>query len=216
MSGAGTGAVEPEAGRSSVGASSDGPVVLSSEPSADRLYRSGLLAYGLPPQRLLVAEMKRADSLVWTMEQGARCRALAGVVAEVWRAPRALTFTASRRLMLAARQSGVMLLLLRLGEEEAHTAAWTRWQVVPAPSLPDLDPRGLGPPRFDVELTRNRTGGLGRWRLAWNADARVFLSLSEAIHEAHAPAPPVALAGAPRHRSSEKGAPGPARGRRRG
>src|SRR5918993_2917323 len=74
---------------------------------AGRLYRSGLLAYGLSPQRLLVAEMKKADNLVWAMEQGARCRALAGVVAEVWRTPRALTFTVSRRLMLAARQSGV-------------------------------------------------------------------------------------------------------------
>jgi hypothetical protein len=49
--------------------------------------------------------------------------------------------------------------------KKAHTAAWTRWQGMLAPSLFDVDPRGLGPPCIDVSLTRNRTGGLGRWQL---------------------------------------------------
>src|SRR6478735_6532451 len=45
--------------------------------------------------------------------------------------------TATRRLTLAAREGGALGLLLRHKLSDAPSAAFTRWQVAAAPSVPD-------------------------------------------------------------------------------
>lgn len=68
------------------------------------------------------------------MDEGLRCKGLAGVVGEV----RKLSRTASRRLQLCAGETGVTALLIRrwrnLNEKsfsEEPSAAATRWRVTP-------------------------------------------------------------------------------------
>ncbi len=85
-----------------------------------------------------------------------------------------LDLTASRRLLLAAKQSGVSLLLLRVDAMPMASAAETRWQVTAAPSRA-LAANAPGAPCFDVKLLRCRSRPAGQsWRLEWDRDRKLF------------------------------------------
>jgi protein ImuA len=64
--------------------------------------------------------------------------------------------------------------LLRLEAEPLPSAADTRWAVSAAPSRP-LEADAPGPPMFEIELLRRRSGPSGmRWRLEWDRDQIIF------------------------------------------
>lgn len=128
------------------------------------LHAAGLPAYGLTPERLIVARAEREVDALWALEEALRCRRLAAVLGEVGR----LDLTASRRLQLAAEAGGVTGLLLQTGEERpgAASAAVTRWRVAPAPSLSDGEP-GVGAPCWRLDLLRCRGGRPGSWLVGW-------------------------------------------------
>src|SRR5438477_672162 len=65
--------------------------------AGDDLYAPGLAAHGLTPERLIVARCRDDADILWAMEEGLRCPALAAVLGEVG----ALAPTAGRRLQLA-------------------------------------------------------------------------------------------------------------------
>ena len=67
------------------------------------LFAPALAAVGLHPDRVIYAETHREAEVLAAAEEGLRHKGLAGVVAEVAR----LGLTASRRLQLAAEESGV-------------------------------------------------------------------------------------------------------------
>jgi protein ImuA len=116
------------------------------------LYPPGLATFGLDPARVvLLAALGPAD-LLWAMEEGLRCSALAGVVMEVDR----LDLVASRRLQLAAAAGGVTGFLLSRGRRPpaAVSAAALRWRVA-----------GLPGNRWRVLLERRRAGRPGAWIL---------------------------------------------------
>jgi protein ImuA len=150
------------------------------------LYAPGLAELGGDPARLLLAEAPDPLTLLRCANDAARCAGLAGLVIESWGRMPAFDLTASRRLSLAARESGVTLLMLRLGTEPMPSAAETRWGVAAAPSTPssseaigqtktpfEADAPGL--PAFEIELLRWRSGPAGlRRRVEWNRDARSF------------------------------------------
>ena len=69
------------------------------------------------------------------MEEGLRCAALSAVIGELWGDPRALDFTATRRLAVAAERSGVPCWLVRLGGTANLSGARMRWRIASAPSL---------------------------------------------------------------------------------
>ena len=107
------------------------------------------------------------------------------MIGEIRSHDRAVDFTASRRLSLAAGQRGGLALLLRTEPGTDASAAASRWVIGPAPSLGTGS--GPGPPRFAVRLARNRRGPLGSWMLEWNrAEQRFDLasSLSEPMADA--------------------------------
>ena len=139
----------------------------------DDLYAPGLAALGLDPARLLVVRPGPAAQTLWALEEAVRCRALGGVVGEVW----GLDFTAARRLHLAARASGVPVLLLNRGQPCGP--AMTRWRVGTAPSVAPPG-EGVGPWRWRVELVRCRGRGVGEdgvvsaWTVEWDDEARGF------------------------------------------
>jgi protein ImuA len=127
---------------------------------------------GLPSQKLIHVETRDARDALWAMEEGVRCAALSAVIGEIWGDPRALDFTATRRLAVASERSGVACWLVRLGGTANLSGARMRWRIASAPSLlNDLDPRAPGLPAWDAELFRARGMPPGRWSIAHEAGA---------------------------------------------
>lgn len=124
------------------------------------LFAPGLEQAGLPPDRVIHVEAGDDKSTLACMEESLRHGGLGAVVADVARLP----MTASRRLHLAARESGTIGLALRRWRRQAEasnfgqpTAAVTRWRISALPSRP-LPVPGVGRARWLVELIRARAG----------------------------------------------------------
>jgi protein ImuA len=127
---------------------------------------------GLPSRNLIHVEARDARDALWAMEEGVRCAALSAVIGELWGDPRALDFTATRRLAVAAERSGVPCWLVRLGGTANLSGARMRWRIASAPSLGNpLDAKAPGTPAWDAELFRARGLPPGRWDVANEAGA---------------------------------------------
>ena len=127
---------------------------------------------GLATSNLIHVEARDARDALWAMEEGLRCAALSAVIGEVWGDPRALDFTATRRLAVASERSGVAAFLIRLGGHANLSGARMRWRIASAPSLiNDLDPKAPGTPVWDAELFRARGMPPGQWSIAHDAGA---------------------------------------------
>lgn len=108
--------------------------------------------------------VNRAVDVLQALEDGLACAALAGVVGEVWGAPPALSFTATKRLAMRAEQGGRPCWLIRRGATPDLSAARNRWRISALPSEPNpLDPRAPGVPRWQAELFRARSVPPGTW-----------------------------------------------------
>jgi protein ImuA len=126
---------------------------------------------GLPSQKLVHVEARDARDALWAMEEGVRCSGLSAVIGEIWGDPRALDFTATRRLAVASERSGTPCWLVRLGGTANLSGARMRWRIASAPSLFNtLDARAPGLPTWEAELFRARGMPPGRWSLAHEAD----------------------------------------------
>ena len=124
---------------------------------------------GLPPalrHRVIHVCAPRPEDALFALEEGVRCRELACVIGEIAGNPKALDFTASRRLSLAAERYGVPLVLVRLDAARDLSSARMRWQVTAAPSLPPRwNAQAPGAPAWRAELFRARTHPPGEWIL---------------------------------------------------
>ena len=131
-----------------------------------RLYPPGVGA-----SDLIHVEARDARAALWAMEEGVRCSCLSAVIGELWGDPKALDFTATRRLAVAAERSGKPCWLVRLGGTANLSGARMRWRIGSAPSLANaLDARASGAPAWDAELFRARGTPPGRWTIAHDAD----------------------------------------------
>jgi len=141
-------------------------------------YGPGLDAFGLAPERLVTVVAAKGREVLWAMEEALRSGGIGAVIGEVRGGDRggAIDLVATRRLSLAAAGSGALALLLRPRPPLQASAAATRWIVGSAPSENPGGPRGPGPPRFAVELVRNRRGPLGTWMLEFSRDQRFLLA----------------------------------------
>lgn len=136
----------------------------------------GLADLGLDPARLVLGVLPDAKALLRASVDALRCRDALGVVLlEIAGNPPLLDLTASRRMALAAENSGVTLLLLRTGgARPVPSAARTRWAARPAPSQ-RLAADAPGHPMLAVTLLRQRGGPAGLdWILEWDRDAGIF------------------------------------------
>jgi protein ImuA len=128
------------------------------------LFAPGLARAGLAPDRLLYAECGSNEDVLAVMEEGLRHGGLAAVVGEVSRVAMAST----RRLQLAAEESGTMALMLkrrRKADEDPlalPSAAATRWRIACVPSA-ELPVAGIGRPRWRLILARQRGGEPHQW-----------------------------------------------------
>lgn len=124
---------------------------------------------GLPAElraRLIHVAAKTAEDALFALEEGLRCRDLACVIGEISGNPRAMDFTASRRLSLTAEKYGVPLFLVRLDAQRDLSSARMRWQVRSAASLlPRWNAAAPGGPSWQAELFRARGHRQGKWIL---------------------------------------------------
>ncbi|MEM6826816.1 MAG: recA-like protein [Pseudomonadota bacterium] len=123
--------------------------------------------HGLPHDmrdRLIHVEAKTPEDALFALEEGLRCRDLACVIGEIVGNPRALDFTASRRLSLAAEKHRVALWLVRIDAEPDLSSARMRWRAEPATSqIPCWKAHALGKPNWRAELFRARSHAPGQW-----------------------------------------------------
>lgn len=141
-------------------------------------YPPGLAELGIDPGRLILVRAPDSVSALQAGLEGARCPALGAVLIELWGEAKAFDLTASRRLVLAARKSGVPLLLTRVAARPQPSAAASRWQVAAAPSRPRAA-NAPGSPAFALTLLRGRDRSEGaRHHLEWDRDARSFAPLA--------------------------------------
>lgn len=157
-----------------------GGVVWLREESAVRggghLHAPGLVEIGVDPARLLLGVLPDALSVLRAAADVVRCAGVGVAVIELHRDPKVLDLTASRRLALAAEESGVAALLLRIAATPVASAADTRWAVRSCASQP-LPANAPGHPTFDLELLRQRGRGAdGCWQVEWNREQAVFTS----------------------------------------
>jgi protein ImuA len=129
-----------------------------------RPYRPGLpRAFR---HRLVHVVCEKPEDALFALEEGLRCRDVAAVVGEVVGNPRALDFTASRRLTLTAEKHGVPLWLVRLDARPDLSSARMRWSVTAAPSPhPRWNAFAPGVPSWRAELFRARMHPPGTWTL---------------------------------------------------
>lgn len=124
---------------------------------------------GLPPalrHRLIHVVARTPEDALFALEEGLRCRDLAFVIGELVANPKALTFTAQRRLSLAAEKHGMPLWLVRLDAARDLSSARLRWEARAAPSLPPRwDGHAPGAPAWHAELFRARAHPPGQWIL---------------------------------------------------
>ena len=130
--------------------------------------------HGLPEtvcHRLIHVEARRCEDALFAIEEGLRCRDITFVIGEIAGNPRALDFTASRRLSLATEKHGVPLWLVRLDAQVDLSSARMRWQTAAAQSpVARWNGTAPGDAAWRAELFRARNLIPGEWTL--NDDGR--------------------------------------------
>jgi protein ImuA len=135
------------------------------------VYPPGFQAFGLDPARLTFIEASNGPAALRIVDEALRAAAVEVLVLDLRNDARLADLRITRRFNLSARASHAMVLLVTPGLD-ATSAAITRWSVASASSQGRR--RRLGPPVFDIALTRNRLGATGQWVLAWDADEHAF------------------------------------------
>ena len=125
---------------------------------------------GLPPEwrhRVIHVTAATPEDALFALEEGLKCRDLACVIGEIAGNPRALSFTASRRLSLMAERHGVRLWLVQLDAQPDLSSARMRWQARAAPSPPPRwNAAAPGTASWNAELFRARAHAPGEWILS--------------------------------------------------
>ncbi len=152
------------------------PLTARSELEFGTAYAPGLVAFGLPPDRLITVRCKSYRDALWAMEEGLRIGAIGAVIG--LRSPR-MNLVESRRLQLAATASQTPIFLLRSHEDLNPSPAVTRWRV--SPNAASRTSHGFFEAvRWQITLERARGGRPGTWIVEWDHDARA-LCLSSAL-----------------------------------
>ncbi len=167
------------------------------ESEVGRLYAQGLAEMGVMAGEMILVRVGDVAQALRAGLEALRCAGLGAVVIELWGTSRHLDLTATRRLALAASETGVMGLMVRAQAVPEPSAAATRWAIATAPSA---DPFGLpGQASFSASLLRQRgSGAQGEWVLEWNHGEKSFAipALSGALSAAPSDRPARADRGA--------------------
>jgi protein ImuA len=168
--------------------SAERPAILYLQMSADTSetglpYAIGIASFGLDPEAIVLVRPATILELLWAAEEALSCRAVAAVIADIGSDPKALDFTASRRLGLRVAEHSSTFLLLRYGAARNASAARLRWHV--EPQLSATQPFDLNAPgesrwrlRMEKGLWRGRPGG--EWVLSWTENGFDIVDIPDA------------------------------------
>jgi protein ImuA len=140
------------------------------------LFAPALARVGLHPDRVIFCETWKDREVLPAMEEGLKCKGLAGVVGEVSK----LSLNASRRLQLCAATALIIRRWTNGAEKSEPNAAATRWRVSPHPSPPVSGFDGLARQWWQLDLLRVRGGEPHSWVLE-ACDATGHLALPAAL-----------------------------------
>lgn len=126
-------------------------------------HSHGLNQLGLDPARLILVKTANETEALWATEEAIRARGPAAVASALGGK---LDLKASQRLLHAARDARLPLLLLRPSGESVITAT-TRWRIAAAPGARDRFGMLTGA-RWRVALERCRNGRPGNWTLEYD------------------------------------------------
>lgn len=145
-----------------------------------KVFPPALKFFGIEPHHVIFIDLRREKDILWVMEQGLKCKALAAVVAELGN----ISFAESRRLQLAVESSRVTGFLHRQRPHIENTLACvSRWKIKPLPSQPADGLPGVGFPRWEVELVKIRNGKPGIWQLEWQNGGFRHLPQKQTVSE---------------------------------
>lgn len=175
-------------------------------------YAPGILRrFGIAPEALLVADMRRLEDALWVAGEAAGLTAFSAVLMEVRGGAPKLDLTATRRLHRRARAAGRPFFLLRLAGRPEPTAAPVRLLVAPAAAgerhtLSGALEGSIGPPAFAVTVARSRLAIPATVTLEWNEDERAFFDRTSDAGRAQDPGAVAALAADRAHPARAAGA----------
>lgn len=147
------------------------------DPERLHLHAPGLAAFGIDPERIIKLTVKSEQDLLWAMEEALGCAYISGVVGVLGQ-EKLYGFTASRRLSLRAKESGVSALMLRSHRANGTTAADMRWMVgaeesTKMPKRKAFLPR-LGEAIWQLNLIKCRGTNGGPFQIGWNRETLSF------------------------------------------
>jgi protein ImuA len=137
------------------------------------LYPLGLLPYGVRLERLLVVSVRRPQDLAWAVLEALRCSQVSVVMTLL----NGVNLTDSRRLQLAAENSGATGFLLGPARSAPIAAPITRWLISPHVG----QSHRFDEPAWKLDLLYCRGGIPGNWILAWRERQLKALS-TPALH----------------------------------
>ncbi len=139
-----------------------------------RLYPPGLAELGGNPAKMILVQAADLRDALRATADSIRSKAAGAVILEAQGNAKLIDLTSTRRLALAAAESGVLALLVRGDAVQMPSAASTRWQIRSAPSLP-LPGNAPGLATFDISLLRHR-GGIAPFtaKVTWDHATRSF------------------------------------------
>jgi protein ImuA len=141
-------------------------------------YGVGIANFGVDPDALIFIRAETIIELLWAAEEALLCPAVAAVIADIGSDPKALDFTASRRLGLRAAAAKGTMLLLRYGTGRTASAARMRWHLMPAPSRArPFDAKAPGDSRWRVTLEKGwKHRPHAEWLLGWTKNGLDILN----------------------------------------
>ena len=140
------------------------------------VFPPGLKLLGIDPESIIFIDLKNDKDVLWAVEEALRCSALIAVVGEV----KELSFAQSRRLQLAIEESQVTGFIHRVyPRTENTTACVARWKISPLPGIIETGMPGVGFPKWNVELTKVRSGRPGSWQIGWTPTGFQHFSKSD-------------------------------------
>ncbi len=140
--------------------------------SSDRtLHPLGLLPYGIKLDRLLLVSVPRSQNLDWALLEALRCSQVSAVMAMLDSAD----LTSSRRLQLAAENSGATGFLLGHNTAAAIASPITRWKISAVAGNPE---QRFDEPAWAVDLLYCRGGRPGSWTIEWRDQRLSALSVN--------------------------------------
>jgi len=134
------------------------------------LHGHGLAALGLDPARAILIEPRTGPEALWATEETLRSAVPAAVASAIGDT---LDLKAGQRLLHAARETRIPLLLLRPHGTGVVATATTRWRIAAAPGRRDRFGM-MSAWRWRASLERCRNGRPGDWMLEFDHGTHRF------------------------------------------